>query len=33
MDNTLLIGKGDTQQWLPAQYANRHGVPGSLTRR
>jgi DNA helicase HerA-like ATPase len=31
MDNALLIGKGDTQQWLLAQYANRHGLIAGAT--
>jgi hypothetical protein len=31
MDNALLIGKGETQQWLLARYANRHGLIAGAT--
>ncbi|HUP92585.1 MAG TPA: helicase HerA-like domain-containing protein [Solimonas sp.] len=31
MDNAVLIGKGDTQQWLLARYANRHGLIAGAT--
>ncbi|MDR3416361.1 MAG: DUF853 family protein [Nevskia sp.] len=31
MDNALLIGKGDTQQWLQTRYANRHGLIAGAT--
>ena len=31
MDNAILIGMGDSQQWLLAQYANRHGLIAGAT--
>lgn len=31
MDNAVLIGKGEAQQWLLGKYANRHGLVAGAT--